>query len=124
MIHIYQFQDVDNNADCRVSVFADKITNSGFDLTASTWSDTSVYCVEITWIAFHSGFSTNPQDMGFFSIQTGRQPFKKTHPGYNLLNGKGDRFNKTRVNFSKKYSESPTVVVTLSQLDVIKYNSL
>jgi hypothetical protein len=58
--------DVDNEADCRVSVLADKITNSGFDLTASTWMSTAIYCVEISWIAFHSAFSTNPQGISFF----------------------------------------------------------
>lgn len=53
-------------------------------------------------------------------IFTGRQSFKKDHPGYNLIDGFGDRSIKRRVNFDSKFAENPTVVLSLCQLDVIK----
>eukprot|EP01114_Cavostelium_apophysatum_P002560 TRINITY_DN1227_c0_g1_i1.p1 TRINITY_DN1227_c0_g1~~TRINITY_DN1227_c0_g1_i1.p1 ORF type:complete len:425 (+),score=107.88 TRINITY_DN1227_c0_g1_i1:59-1333(+) len=110
--------DVFNGKDTRVKVYTNNIKNGSFECVVGTWSDTHVWSTGITWIAFDKNFSdTNGPDL---KIQTGRQPFKKDNPGYNLWKGEGDRSIKRRQNFVRKFGENPTVITSLCELDVVR----
>lgn len=50
----------------------------------------------------------------------GRQPFKKGGADFHLYDGSGNRFNKRRLNFPRKFSGPPSVLVALGQLDVMR----
>lgn len=39
------------NTNQRLKVFAENITNEGFDLVFTTWFDTIVYSAEASWVA-------------------------------------------------------------------------
>ena len=43
--------DMDQRHSARISVRADTITSSGFELNIKTWRDTRVYKLEVSWIA-------------------------------------------------------------------------
>ncbi|KUF09732.1 H-type lectin domain-containing protein [Pseudoponticoccus marisrubri] len=43
--------DMDQGANVRADIVADKITKTGFDLVFRTWSDTRVARVRMSWIA-------------------------------------------------------------------------
>jgi len=43
--------DIDNDDTIRLSVRADAVSASGFDLVVETWLGTRVYKVEVSWIA-------------------------------------------------------------------------
>jgi len=44
--------DVWNGAGSRVSISSQNVTDTGFDLVFHTWSDTIVYAIGATWIAY------------------------------------------------------------------------
>jgi hypothetical protein len=44
--------DIDEAKNSRVRVYAQNITEEGFDLVFSTWDDTTLYTVRATWLAF------------------------------------------------------------------------
>lgn len=43
--------DIDNADTARLSVHAEAISDSGFDLVVDTWRGTRVYKVEVSWLA-------------------------------------------------------------------------
>ncbi len=43
--------DIDQRDSSRISVVADSITESGFQVLITTWAKTRVYAVELNWIA-------------------------------------------------------------------------
>jgi H-type lectin domain len=44
--------DIDEAKNSRVRVYAQNITEEGFDLVFTTWDDTTLYTVRATWLAF------------------------------------------------------------------------
>ena len=52
MVSINQL-DNNKNKNLRINVFPENIDISGFDITISTWDDTSIYSVRIDWISFY-----------------------------------------------------------------------
>jgi len=110
--------DVVNEADNRINVYTNNVKSNSFDVVVGTWSDTKIWGCCVTWIAFDKSFSDSAGSS--LKIQTGRQPFKKDTPGYNLSTGEGERSVKRRINFTKKFSANPAVVVALCQTDVLK----
>jgi hypothetical protein len=43
--------DIDNRSTARLAVSTESITPNGFDLLVSTWMDTRVYQVSVSWMA-------------------------------------------------------------------------
>lgn len=43
--------DIDQRDSARISVQAESITSTGFDIRIKTWQNTRVYKVEVSWIA-------------------------------------------------------------------------
>jgi len=112
--------DVDNSYDFRIHASANNVKNNSFDLVVGTWNDSHIFQCMVMWFAFDKTFSDNPGGASGWRFFTGRHPFKKDQPAYTLLKGEGNRSVKTRVNFPKKFQSSPSVIVTLSQLDTLK----
>ncbi len=63
--------DVLNESDCRITVVAEHMKNTGFDLSIATWQDSSVFGCEVSWIAFHKSFTDIPNDI---QVQNGTFP--------------------------------------------------
>ncbi|WP_437894469.1 H-type lectin domain-containing protein [Sorangium sp. So ce124] len=43
--------NIDNNAVARLDVGTENVTTKSFDVVISTWADTRIYGVAVTWIA-------------------------------------------------------------------------
>src|SRR5262249_5986818 len=43
--------DIEKVANARLTVITENVTNAGFDLVISTWADTRIWGVTVSWIA-------------------------------------------------------------------------
>lgn len=55
--------DMDQGANVRADIVADKVTETGFDLVFRTWSDTRVARVRMNWIAIGEVASEDDWDL-------------------------------------------------------------
>lgn len=124
MIVALSKQDVVTNYDHRISTTAIQIDVSGFTTKVSTWNDSGIYGVCVTWFAFDDDFIKNPQDDNAKRVQCGRLPIRKTLPGYSLNKGKGDRKYLNNIIFDKAFSSPPLVFVAISSLNVLNSKDL
>ena len=55
-------------------------------------------------------------------LYTGKISFKNSKNGFALQKGKGSRANKERVNFPNKFSNNPSVICALADLDSSRFD--
>lgn len=136
-------------ADFRFAVEPRFITDSSFTVTASTWNDSRVWSLQVTWIAIDTRFSNqfgsflclqNPHFMSLpdplclpsfvllfasftlFSgsmIQVGFEKFHNTDHGFTLNIGSGERSISRRLAFESKFGGSPQVFTGFSMIDAM-----
>jgi hypothetical protein len=106
-----------NDADCRMKIKAENVTNQGFDVKLTTWSDSHVWSSSVCWIAVDGALTRSAGGR----IQTGQHLFKQAHPGYQLHKGEGARLLSEHVLFAKPFTshvKKDNIITFLSGMDI------
>jgi hypothetical protein len=99
--------------DFRFAAEARFIADASFTVTVSTWSDSRVWSVQVTWIAIDTRFSNQHGSM----IHTGTEKFHKNDHGYSLDDGVGEREISRRLAFETRFAGVPQVFTGFSMID-------
>jgi len=108
--------DILVEADARVNCCAKNIGLNGFDVNASTWSDSHIWGVSVGWIAVDKKLVDNFGLGG--RIQLNNYSFTKEHPGFRLHQSQGSRELCEHIKYVKNFKSIPIIVTFLTGFDI------
>jgi hypothetical protein len=109
-----------DGVDFRLNCVAENAATHSFELAVSTWLDTEVWSVGVSWLAYDAVMAQQAGAMIF----SGRVDFHKSDPGYQLHEGNGPRQLVKHVDLPKRFVNTPIVGAALCKIDCLNTSNM